>query len=177
MLLAGVSLLAGCDSDLDTTATNRPAMTPATSGSAPATDSGSTSHGVSRDVQIPLSSYQPVRLRNVATATGRYAAVVPCPRDTAGEISLQIVLQTQRHTLEALTLLYAGTNATRKLNQLGNGVGYYHPATQRYYFSVAYQTISELPGNRRFSSEPYEINGWISTDTNTAGVLPTRLAR
>lgn len=177
-LLAGVFLLAGCQSTSNTTENSPPAGAPANLSAAPvaAVDWGLLSYGVELDLPIPLSAYQPVALQEVAASDTSYSALVPCPRDSAGALSVQIRLQPQRQSIEKLTLLYAGTSPTRKIKQIGNGIGNYNPKTRRYHFNLAYQTITELPNHMRRYSELYEIHLLVSTETNSASILRIRLA-
>lgn len=125
----------------------------------------------------PNLPYREVKLSDadvVQSATG-YAASLPCKRDSTGTLYLQIELKPEEHSIQKLSLAYAGTNPKKKLKQLGNGIGHYDPKTQRYYFSVLYQIISELPNNLTYHSEEYPVYGWVSTQTNTVGLQPIKL--
>ncbi|UOQ64376.1 hypothetical protein [Hymenobacter volaticus] len=125
----------------------------------------------------PFIPYREVKLSDgdvIQSPTG-YAASLPCKRDSTGTLYLQIELKPEKHSIQKLSLAYAGTNAKKSLNQLGDGIGHYDPKTQRYYFSVLYQLISVLPNNLIYHSEEYPVYGWISTQTNTVGLQPIKL--
>lgn len=114
-------------------------------------------------------AYQQVKPISVLDSPNGYVAVLACKRDSTGSLFLQIELDPERHAIEKLALQYAGASPKRILKQIGNGIGHYEPKTQRYYFSVLYQIISELPDKRRNFSELYPVHGWISTQTNAGG--------
>jgi hypothetical protein len=124
----------------------------------------------------PTVAYQEVQLSDVVVTNSAYAATIRCNQDSLGTLRLQAQLDPQRHTIKKLQLLYASNSPKYKVNQIGDGVGHYDSTDQRYYFTVAYQTISELPQNMRYASSILQINGWISTETTTAGLQPISLA-
>ncbi|TGD77136.1 hypothetical protein [Hymenobacter wooponensis] len=124
----------------------------------------------------PTLVYREVQLSNVVAGSSAYSAFMLCNQDSLGTLHLLVQLDTQRHSIKKLELLYIGNTPKHKLKQIGDGVGHYDAKDQRYYFDVAYQTISELPENIRFFSSLYQINGWISTETATAGLQPLRIA-
>ncbi|TGE04902.1 hypothetical protein [Hymenobacter fodinae] len=124
----------------------------------------------------PTVAYQEVQLSDVVATNSAYTATIRCNQDSLGTLRLQVQLDHQRLTIKKLQLLYAGNSRKYKVNQIGDGVGHYDATDQRYYFTVAYQTISELPQNMRYGSGLYQINGWISTETTTAGLQPISLA-
>ncbi|QDA61882.1 hypothetical protein [Hymenobacter jejuensis] len=133
-----------------------------------ATNSGE-AEPLSPDPNLP---YQEVKPEVLATMPTNYTAILPCTRDSAGQLSVQIQLNPHKQSIEKITVLYAGTSSKRTLKQIGNGVGHFDPKTQRYYFNAAYQTITELTGHLRNFSDLHEINGWVSAQNNTAGLQP-----
>jgi hypothetical protein len=129
---------------------------------------------VDPDPNVP---YQEVKLSDidVAQSSTGYTAFFPCKRDSTGTLYLRIELKPEKHSIQKLSLAYAGANSKKNLKQLGNGIGHYDPKTQRYYFSVLYQLISELPNNLTYHSKEYPVHGWVSTHTNTVGLQPIKL--
>ncbi|RPD45934.1 hypothetical protein DNI29_17475 [Hymenobacter sediminis] len=121
-------------------------------------------------------AYRKVQLSNVIATGSIYTATILCKQDSLGTLQMRVQLDPQKHSIKKLQLLYFGNSSKHKVKQIGDGVGHYDQENQRYYFNVAYQTISELPGNRRFFSDLYEIKGWISTETTTATLQPITLA-
>jgi hypothetical protein len=171
-LLAGAALLTGCQSNFTTSKSAIPAI-------ALAVGSSSVSQSISQGVELNgliRTPYLPAKLKDVVASPTSYSAILLCLPDSGIKLSVQVQLKLQRHAIEKLTILYARTDSKLNVKQIGNGVGHYDPKTQRYYFNVAYQVISELPDNRHYFSEPYEIAGWVSPQTSTAGVQPIGLA-
>ncbi|WP_324678842.1 hypothetical protein [Hymenobacter sp. GOD-10R] len=114
--------------------------------------------------------YQDVKLMNVERQIASYTALIPIQETPSGKISLQVELNPQKHSIKKLTLLYARQNQWHTIKQIGNGVGHYNTTKQRYYVNVAYQEVLELPDKLQSSSDLREVNCWVSTQTNTAGI-------